>query len=401
MINEFVLKFSQMMSEARGDDMIPTVHAWVIAPTFPLARQTWRELKKFFPQQWLAHEPYESDKILETRGGGVIEVKSADNPENLVGVGLDICLITEAARIAHLDEVWANIETRLMSPGRGPGGRGGLGLINSTPAGQNFYYQMFCWGQKNHPDYDPDWESWRFPSYENPYLTRKDEKYFEKIKKRFPKRIYEQDVEARFLAEGNSVYPTADLCATCTYEEMPPQPGLSYEIGYDPARVLDFSGVIIRDSLGAVAKICQWSGMPWTSQVDRIAELAQLYNYAHVVIDKTGLGETLPEALAQRGVDVEAIQFTNLEKERMVNHLAMLIEQQSICYPKNEVLLGELKGYEYLLTKSGLTRYAASGAGHDDCVCAMFLAYKNFNIPEITLPFMGLLGGLPHRRASY
>jgi hypothetical protein len=395
-VMEYIQKFAQMLSEDRGPELVPAVHGWIIAPTYRLARQIWREFKAYFPREWVVNY-WESDLMVETVNDGIIEVRSADDPEMLVGVGLDLVWITEAARIARLEEVWANLETRLMSPGRGPGGNGGIALINGTPRGRNFYYRMFRWGQKDDPLCDPDWESWKFPSWDNPYLSAKDKQSLERMKKRYPERIYRQEIEAEFLAEGNSVFPTAEECATYMGNGRP-EPGEVYVIGYDPARSVDYSGVAIRNSLGEAVYVAQWSGKPWTVQMDEIAMLAQMYNYAHVVMDRTGLGETLPEALQQRGLSVEAVYFSNPEKEKMVNNLAMLIEQKLISYPSNEVLINELKDYEYTITKTGTIKYSAStSAKHDDLVTAMMLAYKDFNTPEFALPWMGLLEGVKKR----
>jgi len=392
-IMEFIKKFAEMLSEDRGPDLIPSVHGWLIAPTYQLARQIWREMKAYFPRAWTVNI-LESDKVIETINDGIIEVKSADDPNYLVGVGLDIVLITEAARIPRLDEVWANIETRLMSPGRGPGGKGGIALINSTPHGRNQFYKMWRWGQKDDPAYDPEWESWRFSSFENPYLSKKDIAYLKRMQNRYPERIYRQELLADFLAEGNSVFPTAEDCAIYSGDGRP-EPGEIYVIGYDPARSVDYSGVVIRNSKGEAVRIEQWTGKPWTVQMDEIAYLSRYYNYALVVMDRTGLGETLPEALAQRGIDVEPLYISNPEKEKMVNHLAMLIEQKIICYPNMEALINELKDYEYTITKTGTIKYSSSTSSrHDDLVTAMYLAYKDFNIPEMDLPFMGLFGGI-------
>ncbi len=397
-IMEYIHKLSEMLSEERSHDLVPAVHGWIVAPTFALARQTWRELKYYFPREWVVNF-WETDKVVETLNDGIIEVRSADDPDLLVGVGLDIVLITEAARISRLDEVWANLETRLMSPDRGPGGKGGVALINSTPRGRNFYYNMYRWGQKDDPMYDEDWESWRFPSYKNPYLTTSDEKYMQRIRKRYPDRIYRQEIEAEFLAEGNSVFPYADNCAVYNGSSQAEASEL-YTIGYDPGRAVDYSGIVVRNSVGQAVNVYQWTGVPWTSQVDKMVVLSRYYNYARVVMDKTGIGGTLPESLEKQGVEVEAIYFTNQEKEKMVNHLAMLIEQKAIVYPNNEALINELKDYQYTMTKSGLVKYSASTqAKHDDLVTAMMLAFKEYNQPEVEMPWMGKVEGIKKKRA--
>lgn len=392
-VHEFIRKFSEMLSEDRGPDLVPAVHGWIIAPTYILARHAWREFKAYFPREWVV-DYWEADKMVETVNDGLIEVRSADNPDALVGVGLDVVWVTEAARIKNLDEVWANLETRLMSPGRGPGGKGGIALINSTPKGRNYFYRMFRWGQKDDPDHDLDWESWQFPSWMNPHLTRKDREALDRMKRRYPERIYLQEVEGVFLAEGNAVFPTADECATYggTGE---PEADRTYVIGYDPARSIDYSGVAVRNNFGECVYVDQWAGKSWTAQVDEITFLSRRYNGATVVVDRTGLGETLPEALAQRGVEVEPVYISNAEKEKMVNNLAFLIEQKLICYPRHETLLNELKDYEYEITRTGTVKYSAgSSSRHDDLVTALMLAYKDFNSPEVVIPFTGLFAGL-------
>jgi len=397
MVMEFIQRFAEMLSEDRGPELVPTVYGWFVAPTYKMASQIWREFQSYFPREWVV-DYWKSDYMISTINGGLIEVRSADDPDALVGVGLDIVLITEAARIKNLEEVWANLETRLMSPGRGPGGRGGIALINSTPKGAHTqFHRMFRWGQKDDPLYDPNWESWQFASFENPYLTDKDADFFERIKKRYPERIYRQEILAEFLADGQSVFPTAEECATYDGPETP-EPGETYVIGWDPARSIDYSGVAIRNSKGQVVKVEQWSGKSWTTQVDLIEYYAKLYNYAHIVVDRTGLGETLPEALIQRGLSVEAIYFSNQEKEKMVNHLAMLIEQKAISYPNDPVLLAELKDYGYSISPTGNIKYGNSTKGtHDDLCTALFLCMKSYNLPEITIPWMGLLGGIKKR----
>lgn len=395
-IMEYIDKFSKMLSEDRGPDMIPAVHGWIVAPSFPLARQSWRELKAFFPRQWIVNI-WEADKMIETVNDGIIEIRSADDPNALVSVGIDIVLITEAARISKLDEVWANIETRLLSPGRGPGGQGGIGLINSTPRGRTYYYNMFKWGQKDDPDYDPDWESWRYTSFDNPYLSSKDVKYLERMRNRYPDRIYRQEVLAEFLAEGNSVFPTADQCAT--YEgPADPIPGETYVIGWDPAQSVDFSGVAIRNRQGQCVKIEQWR-KPWDLQIEEIAYLARYYNHAHVIMDRTGIGGTIPIELDKRGVSVEGVYISNREKEDMVNNLALLIERKAICYPKFDTLINELLDFEYIITNSGIIRYSASTKRkHDDLVTALYLCFKDFANAEMELPFVGMLGGVGRKR---
>ena len=119
-----LFKLLEMISEDRGPELVPTVIWMVVARRIRLASQ-YGVNSVIFPRE-LVLNYLKSDYMISTINGGLIEVRSADDPDTLVGVGLDIVQITEAARIRNLEEVWANLETRLMSPGRGPGGEGGI-----------------------------------------------------------------------------------------------------------------------------------------------------------------------------------------------------------------------------------------------------------------------------------
>jgi phage FluMu gp28-like protein len=140
--------------------------------------------------------------------------------------------------------------------------------------------------------------------------------------------------------------------------------------------------------------------MDWDMQFDKIAMLSKIYNHASVIMDRTGLGETIPSQLVKRGLEIEDVYFSAKEKENMVNNLAMLIEQKRISYPKFEPLLLEFKDYQYLIspkTKS-ISFGNASKTGHDDLVTAMMLAYKNFDFVEEPLPWIGLVGGVSRKK---
>lgn len=390
-VNEMIMKLAEMLSEERPESLIPPVYAWIVAPTYRLVDPIWDLFVGMFPKKWVVNVLKE-ERTMYTINGGVIEARSADQPEHLVGVGLDFVLITEAGRINDLQKVWTNLEMRLNSPGRGPGGKGGLAIVNGTPIGRGFYFQMSRWGTKGDALYDPRFATFNFSTYDNPYINKKE---LDSIKSRMTERQYKQEILGQFVDDAASVFINPESCATLKDNPSPPEPGERYVIGYDPAQTMDYAGVCIRDSQGRTVFVTRWSGKSWTAQVDDIARLAKQYNYAHVVMDATGNGMVLPEALMQRGIDVDGLYINNALKAQMVNNLAFLIEQGKISYPYYEPLINELKDYEYSITAAGNIRYSASTQDkHDDLVSAMFLAYKDFNAPELALPFMGLFANL-------
>lgn len=395
-IMEFIRRFADMLSEDRSPDLVPKVHGFLVAPSFPLARQLWREVKEFFPKEWI-DQIYEGDKIIQTKGGGVIELKSADDPDALVAVGLDIVQVTEAARIKNLDEVWSNLRARVNSPGRGPKGRGGLIIANSTPRGKGYWYDLVRTGTKGDDKYDPDFESFRHPTSDNPHYDKEE---FEKARRTTPERIFRQEWLAEFIDEADSVFRNVDECATYEGDEEP-EDGEVYTIAWDPAQSVDYSAVGVRNSRGETVHITRWTGVTWQGQLERVRDMSRKYNYALVRMDSTGLGKTLPEALDKMGVPVEPVVFSNSVKEDMVNHLAFLMEQKAISYPNHQALKQELKDFKYTISDKGTIRYAAPRGSHDDLVTMMMLAYKDFNLDslEMTDAYMGVLMGVSQRRS--
>lgn len=414
---EGIKQFGEMLNEDRPADMVPKVLWWIIAPNFRIARQNWREIRAYLPREWVVNFSA-TNLTIETINGGIIEVHSAEDPESLVAVPLDLVTITEAARVKDLETVWDNIEGRLNSPGRGPNGQGGLAIINSSPRGRNYFYKMFCWGNKKHPDYDPLWESWKFSTWDSPYMAEIGNRiqangrtYKENLKRRMSKRKYLQDYEAEFLADASAMFPgfenkcivkppsemTDKQIATWLKEWERVDPYETYKIGYDPAKSVDRSPIIVRDSAGKVVKYVIMEGMSWDRQWDTVKAYALIYNNAVVAFGKTGLGETIDSQLIKRGLTTEPINEQGSNKERLVENLAMLVEQGVLQFADDndqiEQVKFEFSDYEYRLTDKGRFVYSnASSDGHDDIVMACAFCFHDFALPELEMPFVGTMG---------
>lgn len=381
---EAIRLHAEMVSENRPDTLVPRVMGWLVAPTFPLARQLWRELKEFMPPEWVV-KTNESERQMTTVMDGLIEVKSADDPDSLVAVGLDWVVITEAARINDMENVWANIRARLSSPHRGLRGKGGYAVLNSTPKGLNEFYRLYQYGL------DPtmeDWKSWTYPTESNPYISKEE---IESARRTMPERLFRQNYLAEFLTDGGEVFANVDK--VCVGIRQEPEPNMTYRAAWDPARVGDFSGFSIRNDKGEQVFLERWTGIPWTRQLDKVEYLCKLYNYAPLDIDRTGVGDTLVEAAAQRGLDVTGHFFTNQFKELIVNNLSLLLEQKTIVLLEDENLKSELKAYTYNMTKTGKISYSHPPGGHDDMVDVTMLNFKDFTDTTFIMPYMGLLLG--------
>ena len=273
---EFTNKFIQMLNEDRDYTFVPKVHGWIIAPTYRLAGQLLREIMNTFPRELVVNYDKESYSI-DTINGGLIEFRSADDPDSLVSVGLDIVWITEAARIKQFDIVIGNITDRLDSPGRGPNGTGGLLLVNSSPRGRTFFNEVCRWGIEGGKKQRPNWETFYVSRWDNPYFANlRNKVYDERIDKWVDrgddpyladKRTYEEDLmlsrsdrqyredilglpsddagaqfpNFREQAVIDKPFVSKDELRQYIQDIKTPKPYCTYSIGFDPAKNIDRS----------------------------------------------------------------------------------------------------------------------------------------------------------------
>lgn len=268
---EFTQKFIEMLNEERDHTFVPKVHAWVIAPTFRLGGQNLREIMNTFPRDLVINFDKEN-LVIETINGGLIEFRSADDPDSLVSVGLDLVWITEAARIKKFDVVIGNITDRLDSPGRGPHGTGGLALINSSPRGRTFFNEICRWGIEGGQKQRPNWETFYASRWDNPTFADRRYKVFDKRIQQWVdrgddpflanERTYEEDLmlsrsDRQYREDilgipsddAGSQFPNFREQAVIDKPNLPkeelkeyikeiqtPKPYFTYSIGYDPRK---------------------------------------------------------------------------------------------------------------------------------------------------------------------
>ena len=67
--------------------------AWWIAPTYAMALEGWKDLRNIGVEYGTVIK--ESEKTIITPTGGMVSIRSADNPDRLRGAGLDFVVLDE------------------------------------------------------------------------------------------------------------------------------------------------------------------------------------------------------------------------------------------------------------------------------------------------------------------
>jgi predicted phage terminase large subunit-like protein len=158
---------------------------WWVAPDYKRAAEGWRVLRELSaPLAGLGVIPREADRIVTfPMTGGEIEIRSADDPDQLRGSGLDGLVLDEAAFVA--ERTWPEVlRSRLVE-------RRGWALFISTPHGKNWFYDLWesarTW---------PGWARWQRPSSENPIIPPEE---LAQARREMGEARYLQEHEAQFL----------------------------------------------------------------------------------------------------------------------------------------------------------------------------------------------------------
>lgn len=155
-------------SQAVGHEMtvkmfVPDSVNWIVGPDYSLGEKEFRIVYQDFQKLGLlkyCNKSYNvkqgNMRIYFKELNSLLEVKSAERPDSLVGEGLDHVIMSEAAK--HRMSTWQ----MYIQPGLSD--KLGSADFPSTPQGFNWYEGLYQLGQ--HPDFD-DYESWRLPSWTN------------------------------------------------------------------------------------------------------------------------------------------------------------------------------------------------------------------------------------------
>ena len=150
--------------------MVPDRRYWIVGPTYTLAekefRYIWRDMiinLKFGRDKRVkkAYNLRSGECYIEFPWRTRLEIKSAQYPDLLVGDSLDGVIMSEAAK--HKRDTWEQYIRAALADNRG------WGTFVTTPEGFNWLYDLWMLGVNEDKAFK-DFESWRFPSWDNPYV---------------------------------------------------------------------------------------------------------------------------------------------------------------------------------------------------------------------------------------
>jgi hypothetical protein len=181
---------------------------WIVGPKYTTAEKEFRivyynMLKKLKLGNHMrkSYNVKQGDMRIEFRPTGtILEVKSAQHQDTLLGEGLKGVVMAEAAR--HTSDTWEQYVRPALADELG------WAIFTSTPRGYNWFQGLWLLGQIDNPHY----ESWRLPAWENPIVFprgRQDPEILE-IEEKVSPQFFRQEIAAEFTAFAGKIYSEFD-----------------------------------------------------------------------------------------------------------------------------------------------------------------------------------------------
>lgn len=332
--------------------------AWWISPTYKMSNVGWRPLR-----QMASRIPgaviRKAEREVVIPGGGLVAVRSADNPDALRGEGLDFVVMDEAAYI--MPEAWIEAIRPALSD------RLGRALFISTPRGRNWFWDIHRKGGA-----EPDWSSFTYPTSANPFMPKGE---IEAARAELPEIIFRQEYLAEFVDSEGMVFRRVHDAAILQPLEQPLE-GHQYSAGVDVAAAVDYTVITVLDvNTREMVALDRFNRVDYPVLEDRIAAAYAKWNMIGMVVEANSIGQGVIDHLHNRGMNIIPFTTTNATKHGIIQSLQSAFEHGQIKIIDDPVLVGELLSFESKKTNSGNFTYSAPEGQHDDCVMSLALAW--------------------------
>lgn len=345
---------------------------WWLAPTHAQGDGPWEGLlaatTALHPRMYINRS--KRKLIFTDFGGGSIEFKTANNPANLRGAGIDLVILDEAAFMQ--EGVWSDVVRPMLVTTIG------YALFLSTPFGGNYFSRLFSRGLD---PLEPDWSSHRYTIHDAPHIPASE---IAALERESTARTWQQEFLAEFLADTGAVFRGVGAAMTITPGQTP-QPGARYVFGVDWGRDNDYTAIAVADATnGQIVHMERMREVGWALQRGRLMALAQVWQPDVVWAEANSIGSPNIEALQAEGLPVRPFTTTAQSKGPLIEGLALAVERGDVALVDDDVLRLELTAYTMDRLPGGGYRYSAPPGGHDDTVIAAALAWHGVSEGQVT-----------------
>lgn len=335
---------------------------WWVAPVFAQAKIAYGRMKRGLPPSLIRSN--DSDQTITIiPNGAIISFKSGEKPDNLYGDDVWAAVLDEASRM-RVESYYAIRST--LTATRGP-----IRIIGNVKGRKNWFYL----GCRKAEGGEPGHSYHKIIATDAVAAGVLAQEELDDAKRALPDHVYRELYLCEPSDDGGNPFGISHI-RKCIGPLSSRQP---VAFGVDLAKSVDWTVTHGLDENGATCVHDRWQS-PWIETKRRVLSVI---GYTSTLVDCTGVGnpvvEDLQDARGGRGEHspVQGYTFSSQSKQKLMEGLAIAIQQGSIQYPDG-VIVSELESFEYEYTRTGV-RYTAPEGMHDDCVMALALAVQAMN----------------------
>ena len=343
-------------------------HFWWVAPNYSQAGIAFGRVCEYLPDGYA--KPNKTAMTVTLINGSVIAFKTGEKPDALYGEDVYAAVIDEATRMR--EAAWVAIRSTLTAT------RGPVRIIGNVKGRKNWAYKLARRAEAGAP---------------NTYFARLDaytaSKYgiypageIEEARQTLPPEAFQELYLAIPTEDGANPFGHNNI-AICGRPRLADGPPIAF--GVDVARQEDWTVVIGLNKDLDVCYFDRFQRIPWPDIEKRVMEAVK---HKPCLVDSTGAGDPFLAHVQKRCELAQGFVFSKRSKQDLMEHLAFGVQQHRLGFPmykekdsigKNDsndprILCKEMQEFEYSYGPTGVT-YSAPEGLHDDCVCALALAY--------------------------
>jgi Terminase large subunit, T4likevirus-type, N-terminal len=285
---------------------------------------------------------------------GVLSFKSAENPDNLYGDDVYAAVIDEASRTR--EESYTALYSTLTAT------RGPMRLIGNVKGRKNWFYKLCRKAEAG----ERGMSYHKLTAYDAVEGGVIDLDIVEDAKRMLPADVFGELYLAEPTEDGANPFGIANIRACIA----PLSAWKPVAFGVDLAKSVDWTVAIGLDQHKMVSRFDRFQ-RPWNTT---ITNLRGITGQVQSLVDSTGVGDPVLEALQVGRSNYEGFKFTSVSKQQLIENLVIAVQNHEIKFPEGPISI-ELENFEYEYTRQGV-RYSAPEGLHDDCVVALALAWR-------------------------
>jgi phage terminase large subunit-like protein len=253
----------------------------------------------------------------------------------------------------------------------------GTAILLSTPWDKNhFFYKAFL---------NPQYSTHKIQSSENPLIPQA---FLAEMQQNMTAEAYKREYLAEFTEAAASYFPQelirqciehAQRIALEPYTTLEQEiPKAEYYAGLDLGKLQDHSALAIIQRDQDTFKLVYTHEFPLnTSYTEVIATTARANHQFHLqqlLVDQTGIGESILEALNEQATPAKGATLTQDTKTEILTNLKLTMQQNRLALPYDKRLCEQINDQQYAYTKNGKLSFSHPQNTHDDQLWALALA---------------------------